>query len=592
MLPTEVQRIILLIGLAATAYLMILAWNEDFVQQDVAADYGAAPEVSREVSSDIAPSSSQESPGTSAPPIGVADSDVPDASLLSRPDVPADAAGLPGAQPSAGEAEAGGALESGSRLVKVTTPTLQAWIDLLGGDIVRIQLPKFPLTKDRPDVPYLLLDNGRGHTYIAQSGLIGAKGLDSGGQRPLYRARSNDLSLTGEGPLELELVAEQGGFQITKTFVFSSDAYLVDVRYQLVNNSGGPVDVGLFAQIKRDDKEPYGESSFTLGPQPYLGAALTTGESRYEKLDFDDLDEGDYRISVDGGWIAFLQHYFLSAWIANPEDVNRFYGQRRSDGTYVVGYTSPASNLSAGGTGQWQTRFYAGPKDQRELEKIAPNLNLTVDYGFLWWLAVPLFYILDWFHSFVGNWGLSIILLTLLVKLVLYPLSAASYRSMANMRRVGPQMKRLQERHSDDRQKLSQEMMALYKKEGVNPLGGCLPMLLPMPIFLALYWVLFESVELRQAPFMLWIDDLAAMDPFFVLPLLMGASMYIQQLLSPAMGDPMQVKMMRLMPVMFTVLFLFFPSGLVLYWLVNNVLSIAQQWWIMRQADLNYTAKA
>jgi YidC/Oxa1 family membrane protein insertase len=510
---------------------------------------------------------------------------------MSQPDRPTDGSALLPGEVSSGEGSGSGTVESGGRLVKVTTPTLQAWIDLLGGDIVRIQLPKFPLTKDRPDVPYLLLDNGRGHTYIAQSGLIGAEGLDSGGQRPLYRAQSNDLVLTGEGTLELELVAEQGGFQITKTFVFSSDAYLVDLRYRLVNNTGRPVDVGLFAQIKRDDKDPFGETSFTLGPQPFLGAALTTSESRYEKLDFEDLDEGDYRANVEGGWIAFLQHYFLSAWIANPEDANGFYGQRRSDGTYIVGYTSPASKLAAGDTGRWQTRFYAGPKDQRQLEKIAPNLNLTVDYGFLWWLAVPLFYILDWFHSFVGNWGLSIILLTMLVKLVLYPLSAASYRSMANMRRVGPQMKRLQERYSDDRQKLSQEMMALYKKEGVNPLGGCLPMLLPMPIFLALYWVLFESVELRQAPFMLWIDDLAAMDPYFVLPLLMGASMFFQQLLSPAVGDPMQVKMMRLMPVMFTVLFLFFPSGLVLYWLVNNVLSIAQQWWVMRQADLNYAAK-
>ncbi len=603
MLPTEVQRILLLIGLAATAYLMILAWNEDFVQQKVDADYGAAPEISTDSGAERSPLGrlDQEGigvpdsmPGSAAAPAptpGTADSDVPDVSLMSRSDGPSDASALLPSEVASDDGLVSGTLESGGRLVKVTTPTLQAWIDLLGGDIVRIQLPKFPLTKDRPDVPYLLLDNGRGHTYVAQSGLIGAEGLDSGGQRPLYRAQSNDLVLTGEGTLELELVAEQGGFQITKTFVFSSDAYLVDLRYRLVNNTGGPVDVGLFAQIKRDDKDPFGESSFTLGPQPYLGAALTTSESRYEKLDFEDLDEGAYRANVEGGWIAFLQHYFLSAWIANPEDINGFYGQRRSDGTYIVGYTSPASKLAAGDTGRWQTRFYAGPKDQRQLEKIAPNLNLTVDYGFLWWLAVPLFYILDWFHSFVGNWGLSIILLTLLVKLVLYPLSAASYRSMANMRRVGPQMKRLQERYSDDRQKLSQEMMALYKKEGVNPLGGCLPMLLPMPIFLALYWVLFESVELRQAPFMLWIDDLAAMDPYFVLPLLMGASMFIQQLLSPAVGDPMQVRMMRLMPVMFTVLFLFFPSGLVLYWLVNNVLSIAQQWWIMRQADLNYTAK-
>ena len=605
MLPTEVQRILLLIGLAATAYLMILAWNEDFVQQDVKADYGAAPEISTNSGTgrdsgplgtldqegiDL-PDNLQGSAASAAPAPGTADSDVPDVSLMSQPDAPTDASALLPGEVSTGGGSGSGTLESRGRLVKVTTPTLQAWIDLLGGDIVRIQLPKFPLTKDRPDVPYLLLDNGRGHTYIAQSGLIGAEGLDSGGQRPLYQAQSNDLMLTGEGTLELELVAEQGGFQITKTFIFSSDAYLVDLRYRLVNNTGGPVAVGLFAQIKRDDKDPFGESSFTLGPQPYLGAALTTSESRYEKLDFEDLDEGAYRANVEGGWIAFLQHYFLSAWIANPEDANGFYGQRRSDGTYIVGYTSPASKLAAGDTGRWQTRFYAGPKDQRQLEKIAPNLNLTVDYGFLWWLAVPLFYILDWFHSFVGNWGLSIILLTLLVKLVLYPLSAASYRSMANMRRVGPQMKRLQERYSDDRQKLSQEMMALYKKEGVNPLGGCLPMLLPMPIFLALYWVLFESVELRQAPFMLWIDDLAAMDPYFVLPLLMGASMFIQQLLSPAVGDPMQVKMMRLMPVMFTVLFLFFPSGLVLYWLVNNVLSIAQQWWVMRQSDLNHTAK-
>jgi YidC/Oxa1 family membrane protein insertase len=233
-----------------------------------------------------------------------------------------------------------------------------------------------------------------------------------------------------------------------------------------------------------------------------------------------------------------------------------------------------------------------GPKDQRRLEQIAPNLNLTIDYGFLWWIALPLFLLLDWLHDFAQNWGLAIILLTVIVKLILFPLTAASYRSMANMRRVAPQMKRLQERYADDRQKLSQEMMALYKKEQVNPLGGCLPMLLPMPIFLALYWVLFESVELRHAPFLLWIDDLAAMDPFFVLPLLMGATMYLQQLMSPAMGDPMQQRIMRIMPVMFTVLFLFFPAGLVLYWLVNNVISIGQQWYIMRQTDAVHAAKS
>jgi YidC/Oxa1 family membrane protein insertase len=589
MLPTEIQRVLLLIGLAATAYLMILAWNDDFIQQDVAADFGAAPEVTSDGSARIGGGPAPLADGVAVPDGGTeplvpvdlppagAESDVPDASLIGE-------VGDQGAASAPSDAD-------GDRLVKVTTPTLLVWIDRLGGDIVRVQLPRYPLTKDRPDVPYLLLDNGRGHTYIAQSGLIGAKGLESGGQRPLYRVVSPDLEVSGDGALEVVLKADLDGFEITKTFAFRGDSYLVELRQTLLNRSGSAVEAGLFAQIKRDGKEPYGEKSFTLGPQPYLGAALTTSESRYEKLDFEDLEEVDYRTTVEGGWIAFLQHYFLSAWIGNPEETNRYYGQARSDGTYIVGYTSPAKSVADGATGEWQSRFYAGPKKQKRLEEIAPNLNLTVDYGFLWWLAVPLFYILDWFHMFAGNWGFSIILLTVLVKLVLYPLSATSYRSMANMRRVGPQMKRLQERYADERQKLSQEMMNLYKKEGVNPLGGCLPMLLPMPIFIALYWVLFESVELRQAPFMLWIDDLSTMDPYFVLPLAMGVSMYVQQLLSPAVGDPLQVKMMRLMPIMFTVLFLFFPAGLVLYWLVNNVLSIAQQWWIMRQTEGNQAAK-
>ena len=235
--------------------------------------------------------------------------------------------------------------------------------------------------------------------------------------------------------------------------------------------------------------------------------------------------------------------------------------------------------------GIWQAQFYAGPKDQKRLEEISPNLNLTIDYGFLWWLAIPLFALLDWLHGLVGNWGLAIIMLTIVVKAVLYPLSAAGYKSMANMRRVAPQMKKIQERYANDRERLSKEMMGLYKKEGANPLGGCLPMLLPMPIFIALYWVLFESVELRLAPFMFWIEDLAQMDPYFVLPLLMGASTYYMQSLNPQVGDPMQQKMMKMMPIMFTVLFLFFPAGLVLYWLVNNVLSIAQQQFVYRQAE-------
>ena len=557
----EVQRIGLLIALAITGYLMILAWNEDYMQPRPVAERATAPELDA-----AAPSH----------PASVIDaaSDIPDASFIGAP-----APTLEQAATATGDDDAAG------RLIRVTTPDLDVWIDRRGGDIRRVNLPGYPVNLEQPGLPFELLDVGNGRLYMAQSGLIGPDGLDSGSDRPLYRAARAHYELGDAQSLAVELSAEAGDLKVIKTFLFRRGEYLVDVIYRVENRSAAPFQASFFGQIKRDAKEPPGQGSFSLGPQPYLGAALTTPDSRYEKIDFEDLDEGDFRSQIEGGWIAFLQHYFLSAWIANEGEPNSYYGRKRADGTYIFGYTGPLTTLAPGNQGEWRSRFYAGPKDQKRLEQIADNLNLTVDYGFLWWLAVPLFALLDWLHGLVGNWGVAIILLTVLVKLVLYPLSSASYKSMANMRRVAPQMKRLQERYADDRQKLSQEMMGLYKKEGVNPLGGCLPMLLPMPIFIALYWVLFESVELRQAPFVLWIDDLAAMDPYFLLPLLMGATMYVQQLLSPTMGDPMQARIMKLMPVMFTVLFLFFPAGLVLYWLVNSVLSVAQQWYVMRRAE-------
>ena len=573
MLPTEIQRIILLIGLAATGYLMILAWNEDYMTGSEAAEYASAPmpqpseEVGRALEDSIPSAPSDPVSGTE---------DVPDASLISGSTAaPAGAVAQP---------------LSEDRLIEVRTDVLNLWIDRLGGDVVRVELPAYPISLDQPDLPFLLLDNGSNRTYIAQSGLIGENGTDSNG-RPTFTAEAKKYGLGDGDQLSVVLTTVHEGIEVRKIYDFQRADYLVRVRYELTNTGAAPFVASLFGQIKRDDHEPPGSDTFSMGPQPYLGAALTTNEERYEKLEFDDLDEGSYRNRVQGGWMAFLQHYFLSAWVPDADQENNFYGSRRNDGTYVFGFTAPLKEVASGQTGTWQASFYAGPKDQLILEDIAPNLDLTVDYGFLWWLAQPLFYLLDWLHGFSGNWGVAIILLTVLVKLVLYPLSAASYKSMANMRRVGPQMKRLQERYADDRQKLSQEMMALYKKEQVNPLGGCLPMLLPMPIFIALYWVLFESVELRQAPFFLWIDDLSVMDPFFILPLLMGASMYVQQLLSPAVGDPMQMKMMKLMPVMFTVLFLFFPAGLVLYWLVNNILGVAQQWYVIRQTENAEAAK-
>lgn len=585
MLPTEVQRILLLIGLAATGYLLILAWNDDFMQQPTPAEYSSAPDV-EPLNSDqqpvagLGPVVGDSEPARDSTAGSTTSSDVPDASLIVTSE---------SSESSAPTSSAPAA----DRLITVRTPELRLWIDRLGGDIVRAELPDFPVSLESPDIPYVLLDHGRGRTYVAQSGLIGTDGVDAGSSRPVYSSAASNYELTGDEPLTVTLEADVDGQLVTKAFTFRPGEHLVDVSYRVTNNTSEPIKSSLFAQIKRDNQEPTGESTFSLGPQPYVGGALTTAESRYEKIDFDDLDEdGTYRMTVDGGWMAFLQHYFLSAWVAEATETNNFYGQKRDDGTYVFGYTGPLKTIEPNQTGSFDTRFYAGPKDQKRLEEIAPNLNLTVDYGFLWWIAVPLFYVLDWLYSLVGNWGGAIILLTVLVKAVLYPLSAASYRSMANMRRVAPQMKRLQERYADDRQKLSQEMMGLYKKEQVNPLGGCLPMLLPMPIFIALYWVLFESVELRQAPFILWIEDLAVMDPFFILPLLMGGSMFLTQLMSPAVGDPMQVRMMKMMPIMFTVLFLFFPAGLVLYWLVNNVLGVAQQYYVIKQTEKAHEAKA
>lgn len=575
MIPNELQRLILMIALAATGYFLILAWTGDYSEEATRKRVSDSPDL---VSSNaVVPGNSVATNGgidlPSVTPVssqamnGLAgDSDVPDASLLA-----------PGAQvPTAVAAS----VAANGQLVKVYTDTLEVWLDMSGGDIVRTRLPQYPVTLDAPDEAFTLLDRSNGRTYIAQSGLLG---LDKGNARPIFTANAQEFKVTGTESVVLKTTID--GLNVEKVFTFTEGSYAIDVSYRVTNTTASAFQASFFGQIKRDSKPAVGENSFTLGPQPYLGAALTTAESRYEKVDFEDLDDSPLRETVDGGWVAMLQHYFLSAWVANSEETNRFYGDPKRDGTYNVGYLGPAKSVAPGATGEWHSRFYVGPKDQEKLAEMAEHLNLTVDYGFLWWMAVPLFKVLTFMQGIVGNWGVAIILLTVVVKAVLYPLSAASFRSMANMRRVAPQLKRLQERHADDRQKLSQEMMALYKKEKVNPLGGCLPMVLQMPVFLSLYWVLFESVELRQAPFFAWIVDLAAMDKFFVLPILMGASMYLQQTLNPPVADPMQAKVMKFMPIMFTALFLFFPAGLVLYWLTNNVLSMAQQWLTNKQVE-------
>ena len=565
MLPAEIQRVVLLICLAATGYLLILAWNGDMQETRDQDYYAAEPAVS---STDF----NANSVSDTVPDLADTES--------AGDDIPA----LPTANLPAGAQLNTLTTMNSSRLVTVTTPSLKMWIDLKGGDVVRVLLPKFPVEIDRPDVPFVLLDQSVQRTYIAQSGLIGADGTDSNGQRPLFSADRTNYQIN-QGEIEVVLRADVAGNPVEKIFRFRADDYLVDVEYRVRNNKSSDFVAGMFAQIKRDNRPPSLDESIPLAPQPFFGGATTTLDNRYEKVEFDDLDERPLSFTLEGGWMAFLQHYFLSAWVPPADEQNRFEASRSRDGNYLFRTIGQAQQVAPGAVGLWQTGFYAGPKDQITLEEIAPNLNMTVDYGFLWWIAEPLFKVLNYFHSVTGNWGLSIILLTLLVKAALYWVSAKGYRSMANMRRVAPAMKRIQERYGNDREKLSREMMALYKKEGANPLGSCLPMLLPMPIFLALYWVLLESVELRQAPFIFWINDLAAMDPYFILPLLMGASTYLMQALNPQVGDPLQIKIMKMMPIMFTVLFLFFPAGLVLYWLINNLLSIAQQTYVYRQVE-------
>ncbi|NQD93497.1 membrane protein insertase YidC, partial [Pseudomonas sp. CrR25] len=455
------------------------------------------------------------------------------------------------------------------------------------GDVVQLNLPQYPRRQDRPDVPFQLFDNGGERTYLAQSGLTGTNGPDARASgRPLYSSEQRTFQLAeGQDQLVVELTFSEADVVYVKRFVFQRGQYDLKVEYRIDNQSAQAWTGNLFAQLKRDDSgDP--SSSTATGTATYLGAALWTQEKPYTKVSMGDMDDQNLRENVQGGWIAWLQHYFVTAWIPEKDTGNLVQTRKDSQGNYIIGFTGPALNVPAGASAQTSAILYAGPKSQENLEALSPGLDLTVDYGILWFLAKPIFWLLGHIHTLLGNWGWSIIALTIIIKLAFFPLSAASYKSMARMRAVSPKLQALKEQFGDDRQKMSQAMMELYKKEKINPLGGCLPILVQMPVFLALYWVLLESVEMRQAPWLLWITDLSIKDPFFILPIIMGATMFIQQQLNPTPPDPMQARVMKLMPIIFTFFFLWFPAGLVLYWVVNNVLSIAQQWYITHKIEM------
>ncbi len=471
--------------------------------------------------------------------------------------------------------------------ISVETDTLKVSIDPHGGDIVFLALQEHYAELNTPDQPFVMLNQTSTQTYVSQSGLVGPDGTDTKDGRPVFNTAQTSYQLEdGQNQLQVDLTLQQGDVNITKRFIFDRGEYLVKIEYLIDNQSEEPWQGNLYGQIKRDSSEAGAGPGGAFALNPYLGAAITTIDEQYKKIEFDDLRESSFKTTTEGGWVAMIEHYFVSAWIPGAEQTHTYRLRQLGDrDMFLLGFTSPSITVAPGEQGSVSARFYSGPKDTERLAEISPYLDLTVDYGWLWWIAKPLFSLLDWLHGFLGNWGFAIIALTIMIKAAFFKLSATSYRSMAKMRKLSPMMADLKERYGDDRQKMSQELMKLYKKEKVNPLAGCLPILVQMPVFLALYWVLMESVELRHAPFILWIQDLSVKDPYYVLPLLMGLTMFLQFKLNPTPPDPTQAKIMQLMPIVFTFLFLFFPAGLVLYWVTNNTLSITQQYIITRSIE-------
>jgi len=481
---------------------------------------------------------------------------------------------------------------SQAKRVSVVTDVMRAEISAEGGNIVRLELLKHQSTSN-PGHGFVIFDNGVEHLYEAESGLLGA---DLPNHRTAFALPEADQTLAdGQDKLVLRLSAPTvRGVTVTKVMTFTRGSYLIDVAYEVHNAGAEALTTQAYFQFLRDDKPA--EQIGGFGVRTFTGPAFYTDEAKFQKVQFSEIAEGKAKFAnaADNGWVAMVQHYFVSAWLPPQQTGRENFAQKLSSGYYRAGTILDPISVAPGTTGMVKTRLYVGPQDQNKLDDIAPGLKLEVDYGILTVIAAPLFWLLSLLHGLTGNWGWAIILVTVVIKAIFFPLSAASYKSMAKMRVLAPRMQRMKELYGNDKAKMQQEMMNLYRTEKINPLGGCLPILVQIPVFIALYWVLLGSVEMRQAPWLGWIQDLSARDPYFILPIIMGASMLIQTKLNPNPPDPMQAKIMMAMPIIFTVMFLWFPSGLVLYWVVNNVLSIAQQWQITRMIESGgkKTAKA
>jgi YidC/Oxa1 family membrane protein insertase len=486
--------------------------------------------------------------------------------------------------PSLGEATAepatrAEATQTAERGVRVVTDVLDLEISLRGGDLVKAVLPRYPVHKNQPNVPVQLFDPTPGSLYVLRSGLSTGRPESSTHAETNFSAAAAEFRLEPvQEVLEVPLSAHlEGGVTVTKIYRFRRGQYAVELEQQVSNQGEAPWSGASYLQIRRLH-DPPGRSMTNVESYSFRGPVVYNGE-KYQKLDVADLVKERLEFTTAAGWVASIQHHFLTAAVPGGERA-QFTAAASADGLYSLTAIGLPTSIAPGESATFEDRLFVGPKLQDQLEATAPKLRLTVDYGWLTLISQPLFWLLSKIYGLVGNWGWAIVIMTLLIKLAFYKLSETSGKSMAKMRKLQPRMKALQERYADDRQKLSQAMMDLYKKEKVNPAAGCLPIIVQMPVFLALYWVLLESVEMRQAPFMLWITDLSVRDPLFILPLAMGATMWVQQKLNPAPPDPVQAKVMQVLPVVFTVFFAFFPAGLVLYWFVNNLLSILQQWHI------------
>ncbi|MCC2616928.1 membrane protein insertase YidC [Aestuariibacter halophilus] len=530
----ESQRTLVVIGLLMVSFLLWQQWQ---------LDYGPKP---------VAPVTT--APNSQNLSVEGSDSaDIPATTDLGSHDLPSTA------------------VANSSRVVTVKTDTLDVSIDTRGGDVIAANLVDFPVTQGADDA-YSLLRPDNATLYVAQSGLIGPDGIDTASGRANYQAAQDSYSMQGD-TLRVPLTWQSQDMTVQKVFTFYRGEHYVDVTYEITNTSDSNKQVQQFAQLKQTINLPEG----SMFMPTYRGAAYSTADERYEKYSFDDIEDERLNKSTVGGWVGMLEHYFVSAWIPPQEETNKLNSRILSDQFAVIGYTTTSKTIAPGQQGTLKSTLYMGPKDQDKLAQLARGLDLTVDYGFLWFISQPLFKLLQWIHELVNNWGVAIIIITIIVKGAMYPLTKKQYESMAKMRNLAPKMQQLKERYGDDRQKMSQAMMEMYRKEKVNPMGGCFPLLLQMPIFLALYWVLLESVELRHADFALWITDLSVKDPYFVLPILTGVSMWLLQKLQPmTIQDPMQQKIMQWMPVAMSLFFFIFPAGLVLYWLISNVITLVQ----------------